>query len=394
MRMTLTPTERLTGATRMFVASAGVIALPRKTRGVALISILLVVVIATVLGVKMTTEQHFSINRARNYFDQGKVRQYALGGEELARQILYKDFADNPQKDVLTEEWASTELKFEFEDGAIEMSIEDLQGKFNLNSLVASSPARLDGGSNANAIPQSANDTETEQAQDNPRGNLPGSGRRPGNAASAEMAMTRFRVLLNQQGIDPVFADRIRDWIDINQDVTQLGAEDFDYLGLDRPYRTADTPMFDLTELRLILDIDPLTFSVLEPLVTTLPASVNLINVNTAPSVVIQAIAGNGLSPELAEVFTVNRNETEGFDSVEAFLQDDSLAGQGISPDGLSVQSGFFKVSVRARVDDRFGYLTSIIQRNPTDGSMRVIYRDASKKIYPVVASNTEASAS
>ena len=394
MRMTLTPTERLTGATRMFVASAGVIALPRKTRGVALISILLVVVIATVLGVKMTTEQHFSINRARNYFDQGKVRQYALGGEELARQILYKDFADNPQKDVLTEEWASTELKFEFEDGAIEMSIEDLQGKFNLNSLVASSPARLDGGSNANAIPQSANDTENQQTEDNPRGNLPGSGRRPRNAASAEMAMTRFRVLLNQQGIDPVFADRIRDWIDINQDVTQLGAEDFDYLGLDRPYRTADTPMFDLTELRLILDIDPLTFSVLEPLVTTLPASVNLINVNTAPSVVIQAIAGNGLSPELAEVFTVNRNETEGFDSVEAFLQDDSLAGQGISPDGLSVQSGFFKVSVRARVDDRFGYLTSIIQRNPTDGSMRVIYRDASKKIYPVVASNTEASAS
>ena len=59
-----------------------------------------------------------------------------------------------------------------------------------------------------------------------------------------------------------------------------------------------------------------------------------------------------------------SRRGGEGFDSVESFLQDDSLAGQGISPDGLSVQSGFFKVSVRARVDDRFGYLTSIIQRN------------------------------
>ena len=80
----------------MSAAKTRFIAQPHKARGVALISILLVVVIATVLGVKMTTEQHFSINRARNYFDQVKVHQYALGGEELARQILYKDFTDNP----------------------------------------------------------------------------------------------------------------------------------------------------------------------------------------------------------------------------------------------------------------------------------------------------------
>ena len=82
--------------------------------GVALISILLVVVIATVLGVKMTAEQYFSITRASNYFNQGKIRQYALGGEELARQMLYKDFTEQPLKDLLTEEWASKELKFDF----------------------------------------------------------------------------------------------------------------------------------------------------------------------------------------------------------------------------------------------------------------------------------------
>ena len=374
----------------MSAAKTRFVAQPHKARGVALISILLVVVIATVLGVKMTTEQHFSINRARNYFDQGKVHQYALGGEELARQILYKDFTDNPQKDVLTEAWASPELKFEFEDGEIEMSIEDLQGKFNLNSLIDAPSAQFSRRVNGNRP-----DIENDQTADNARRNSTENSSGVVNAASAALAMKRFRSLLNQQGIDPVFADRIRDWIDNNQDVTQLGAEDFDYLGLERPYRTGDTPMFDLTELFLVLDIDARTFSMLEPLVTTLPAGVSLINVNTAPSGVIQAIAGSALSPELAENFTVNRNEREGFDSVESFLQDDSLAGQGISPDGLSVQSGFFKVSVRARVDDRFGYLTSIIQRNSIDGSMRVIYRDASKKIYPVVSAiDTEATSS
>ena len=270
------------------------------------------------------------------------------------------------------------------------MSIEDLQGKFNLNSLIDAPSAQFSRRVNGNR-----RDTENDQTADNARRNSTESRSGVVKAASAALAMKRFRSLLNQQGIDPVFADRIRDWIDNNQDVTQLGAEDFDYLGLERPYRTGDTPMFDLTELFLVLDIDARTFSMLEPLVTTLPAGVSLINVNTAPSGVIQAIAGSALSPELAENFTVNRNEREGFDSVESFLQDDSLAGQGISPDGLSVQSGFFKVSVRARVDDRFGYLTSIIQRNPIDGSMRVIYRDASKKIYPVVSAiDTEATSS
>ena len=158
--------------------------------------------------------------------------------------------------------------------------------------------------------------------------------------------MTRFRLLLNQQGLDPVFADRIKDWIDNNQDTTQLGAEDFDYLGLERPYRTSDTPMVDVSELRLVLDIDSATYAVLEPLVTALPPDVNLINVNTASASVIQAVVGSGLSLEAAAALTIHRDESEGYDSVESFLQDDSLAGQRVSPDGLSVQSSFFKVSI------------------------------------------------
>ena len=57
----------------------------REQRGVALISILLVVVIATVLGVKMTTEQYFSITRASNYFEQGKI--LSLFGNLIEKNI-------------------------------------------------------------------------------------------------------------------------------------------------------------------------------------------------------------------------------------------------------------------------------------------------------------------
>ena len=73
---------------------------PRQT-GVALISVLLIVVIATVLGVAMTREQNHAITRARLALEQTRVHQYALGGEELARQILHTDFIEAREKDTL-----------------------------------------------------------------------------------------------------------------------------------------------------------------------------------------------------------------------------------------------------------------------------------------------------
>ncbi|MCB1643915.1 MAG: type II secretion system minor pseudopilin GspK [Pseudomonadales bacterium] len=317
-----------------------------RQRGVALISVLMVVMIATVLTTTMVKQQAFSISRAQSYFDQTRVRQYALGGEELARQILHEDFTEKPELDFDGEGWAARDMVFEFEDGQIELEITDLQGLFNLNMLAS---------------------------------------RRGGN----NVARQRFINLLNQQGIDPMFADRVIDWIDENQDTSQLGAEDFEYLGLERPYRTSGLPLADVSELRLILDMDPESYARLEPLVSVIPDPNLPININTAPAGVIQSLAEN-ISPDVAETLVMARREGEGYENVQAFLADELLAGQGIALEGLGVQSGFYRVKVRARYNDRFGYLTSIIQRNPTDGQLRVIYRNMGKKIYPVMATAAE----
>ena len=82
------------------------------------------------------------------------------------------------------------------------------------------------------------------------------------------------------------------------------------------------------------------------------------------------------------------RNKLE--DAVDQFLQDPAFAGLNINGSGLGVQSMFFQVSVKARYLDRFAYLTSVVQRDPADGSMRVIYRDLSRKITPTVTSQAE----
>ena len=52
----------------------------RQQRGVALISVLLIVVVATVLGVAMSREQNYAITRARLFLEQSRVQQYAMGG--------------------------------------------------------------------------------------------------------------------------------------------------------------------------------------------------------------------------------------------------------------------------------------------------------------------------
>ena len=104
--------------------------------GVALISILLVVAITVVLSSAMMLEENLVIHKVRNNFDHGQVRQYALGGEELARQILREDYESEDKHDHLQEEWAAKGMEFEFADGEVLLQINDLQGRININTLV------------------------------------------------------------------------------------------------------------------------------------------------------------------------------------------------------------------------------------------------------------------
>ena len=99
----------------------------RGQRGVALVSMLLLVALATVLASAIVQEQQLVIRGAGAHLDRGQAKQYALGGEELARQILHKDYLIRPEKDHLGEEWAEENLSYDFELGGVNLKIVDLQ---------------------------------------------------------------------------------------------------------------------------------------------------------------------------------------------------------------------------------------------------------------------------
>lgn len=308
-----------------------------QQKGVALITVLFVVVVVTVLAASMTKDQNIAIHRARNYFDFLQVKEYALSGEEVARQLLRADFIKNPAIDHGGENWAAEALQFEFEGGAVEIRISDLQSRFNLNNLMNS----------------------TEKG--------------PINQA-------RFRQLLNHLAIDPAISDRIADWIDDNQNARPLGAEDYQYLGLEVPYRSSSVFMADISELRLILDMEEETLDKLKPHVTVLPTSDSMINVNTASEQVLLMLA-NSLSQEQVEQ-AIELRKPDGYSDLPSFTQSIGTPAD-LDVAGLSVSSSYFQIDVVARYNDRFGYLTSILERNPTDGTMKIIYRDFSKKLLP-----------
>ena len=301
-----------------------------RQAGVALVSVLLVVAIATVLAVSMIQEQYASIQISRGYLSRTQANQYALGGEELARQMLYADFEKGNGIDYIGETWSDPDLHFEFDDGEVSLRITDQQGLVNLNSI--------------------------------------------GDKAGLTVTTTqRLRNLVFSLGGDPSLIDRLQDWLDSDTSSRPAGAEDFDYLLFEPPYRSGNGPMAHASETRLIGLLQEQYDSIL-PYVTALPAFRTQLNINSAPISVLQSLSPQ-LTTDLAGTIAAVRAEEEGFESVEEFLQLPQLAGLGVSADGLGVQSEFFEARIIARYQDRYSYLTSVIYRDATTGQQSVLRR-------------------
>ena len=299
--------------------------------GVALMIVLLVVTIATVLSTSIAKNQSRTIGTASSYFDRAQAYYFARGGEIFARQLLLRDFKEQPERDDLTEEWAALDLVFEYEGGEVQIYIEDLQGRFNLNQFVA----------------------------DNQQGSL---------------LSQKLSLMTAQIGLDPAWMDDLLDYTDIDGEVRLGGAEDYFYLGLDQPYRTSGQALQDLSEIRMLRSMSAEGYRRLSEVLTVTPAMAPSLNVNTAPALVLQTLASD-LTLEQASALIDRRASVEGFESVQEFLQQPELAGLAVKAEGLGVQSSFFKANIKARYANQILYLTSFIYRESTTGEMTVYKR-------------------
>ncbi len=289
-----------------------------RERGIALVTALLVVALATVAAAGMASRQQLDIRRAGNLTDFGQARAYAEGVEAWGRAILRRDRKEG-EVDHPGEIWAQRMSPVAVEGGQIGGFIEDQQGRFNLNNLYA--------------------------------------GGKP-----SEVDLERFRRLLALLELPPGLADRVLDWIDPDLEVRYPeGAEDGDYMLAVPGYRAANRPFVSPTELRLVKGVDAKAYAKLEPFITALPGYAP-INVNTAPAVILQALAPD-LSQSDAERLVADRGE-KGYASVEDFLRHEVLAGQQIESAGLAVGSRYFLIRAEVFTGAARVRLFSLVERD------------------------------
>ncbi|MDE0245829.1 MAG: type II secretion system protein GspK, partial [Gammaproteobacteria bacterium] len=107
----------------------------RSQQGLALISALLIVSLAGVLGAARMFALQLETQASRALVGTTQARLVALGIEELAAEIMARDALDS-ETDHYGEPWFRGIREMSAGPMRIRGTIEDMQGRFNLNNLV------------------------------------------------------------------------------------------------------------------------------------------------------------------------------------------------------------------------------------------------------------------
>ncbi len=316
---------------------------PKKQQGVAIITALLIVALATTISASIATSVQLQVRRTANLLGSDQALLYVKPAEKLARNVLEQDLQDN-KFDHYGEAWAQSIPPIDMDGVQITGKLSDLQACFNLNSLAAD---------NGNSDSNEDNAENTNQTH-----------------------LTRFKSLLSAQGIDARASDAVLDWIDADVNTTiPDGAEDGYYMNLPKPYRAANQPFLSVSTLRLVRGFEnPEKFAAISRYLCAFgePAS---INVNTAPAEVLLSLAAD-MSPSDVETILQTREVTP-FEKLDDFLNLNDLKQKINNQSGLSVDSEYFLLTTQLQAGNVSKTVYSIIHRSPA-GKTSIIVRSQS----------------
>jgi general secretion pathway protein K len=306
-----------------------------RQRGVAIITALLIVAIATTISISISTRLQIDVRRTGNLIAGDQAYLYTLAAESWSQRILKQDRKDS-EIDHLGEDWAIQLPPLPVEGGYIQGKLTDLQSCFNINTVVDSS-------------------TDTK------------------SGTIAKEARTRLERLLTNLKIDKAYTQAIIDWIDSDLETTiPDGAEDVYYMNLEHPYRTANRPLQSISELRLIKGFEnPQVYAAVLPHVCAFGVNTP-ININTATVEVLRSLA-DGLSDSDIENIITQRSETP-FNSVSEFISASNLDKKNTRTEGLSVNTEYFMLQTESAIGQVRVVTYSIIHRS-SDGNTTVIAR-------------------
>ncbi len=292
----------------------------RRERGVALLAAIVIFAIAAAIAVGIQFRSALALRRAAGNASLDQALQAQAGAEAVGAWILADD---TNQTDDFTEKWHLPQGPVELIDGvSIAGQITDLDGRFNLNSLV-----------------------DNQGAKD-------------------PVAVEIFRRLLRTLDIPEQKADLVVDSIDSDQQTEPSGAEDSLYTSQQPSNRPPNRPMLQVSELLAVPQIGLETYLRLAPHVTALPRDRREINLCTASGVMLDALVDQRLWSANASSLETQR-KSGCYPNVLQFEQlfgADPAAYQKIK-NRIKVQSNFFELRSLVTIGTQPFDLQSLLMR-------------------------------
>ncbi|WP_200192219.1 type II secretion system minor pseudopilin GspK [Halorhodospira abdelmalekii] len=214
-----------------------------RQRGVALITALLVVALATVAAVSLSMSHQLDLRRAQTAQSVGQAQLHARSLEALATELM-AELGQNRAValELLDEECRTPPLVMELEGAVVRARLEDLHCRINLNNLA------------------DREDQETEAAF---------------VALLEHLNRSYQEVAFDPEGV----VAAVRDWIDPD-------VEDDWYTRQEPPYRAANRDLISAGELVMIRGVDSESFRRLARYVTALPERGTPLNELRAPALI------------------------------------------------------------------------------------------------------------
>jgi len=308
-----------------------------RQRGVALLVAIVIFAIATMVAAAVTYNKAMAARRAAATFTLEQALQAGMAAEALASIALEND--GSKTRTETTQDWAQEQPPFEIEGTGvwIQGKVEDLTGRFNLNSLVYWNPQ--------------SNTFEPDKHQ-----------------------YDIFTALLRDLDIDVRYADLLVDWIDPDIAPASSGGEDTLYLSQNPPYRPPNTFITHTSELLALPGFGRENYLKIAPYVTALPNG-ETVNPCTASGLVLDVTLNDPNNQSQYRSVDLPQMREKGCWPVKA----DYTAPLGgpakaaVEP-RLDEKSSWFRLRTNIRIGTADFVLYSVLFREPSN-KVRVVQR-------------------
>ena len=303
-------------------------------RGVALLTILLLVVSITVVAGAMLASQKIAIRRSGLLFDQNQLLQDIDAGQQLVVTMIRAD-ANLNDTDSTQDIWAKPVPPYTLGAHSIGIEIRDEASRFNINNLYQ-------------------------------------------NGAVDSNALAVLQRLLTQLNLAPDIAIAVLDYQDADSEVYQDGGDESTvYNQQSNSSVDNDLPnqrLVNIDQLQNVKGINAEVLAVLRPYITVVPHYLP-INMNTASPVLLAALIDGATSQQMQTI--VDLREKQVFESIDEIWQLPILSSldnkqRKVLAPLLAVDSQAFTALITSTDNATVGqarqrYATIIISKTATD---------------------------